>query len=797
MHYRSRWARLAAVLTLTLMLLSGFAASSATAQEDSTPEPTAAEASGTLRIAISACVRDDVEEGTITVTSPDALAELECEPGGSATIAIDDAEPIEIVDGDGIELPAGSRTITEFTQGGSLEVEISADGETIVAISTAIAPAGEQTEEPTEPAADAAQAAESSIRVVSHLCRQGLADAAELEGLAWGQQLRACPVAVLPGDYGNVSPGAITANDADNPLDYAITINYDADGSAASVPIADASLATAEACERDLGNQNGVEVDDLCWDLSGYEVTDASEGEAQIVANTLPEGYSLGTALADPATDDAAAITAVDTGASTFSLDTTGNGEVIVHLFHLPEPLENTLTVIGRLCPEPITSRSAFQAIGDYWAQIATCPSFVLPGDSPSPDGQTAGELDATIAVQGSDLASQAMADVTFEQTLVCESDLPQDINQDPSDDLCLDLSRYVFSDVIQGSPVTVNATGAAPDTKYVGVAFEPDSGDDASFISAGAAGTIKLNTTEDGDVTVHIFYGPQPPPTATPAPTRTPTATTVPTRTPTPGGPTATRTPTPREPTATRTSTRISTRTPAPDEPTATTQPSAGSGSLQVFKFWCEGDESQSRMTALAPGADATRGDLGDATCQNGNTEFILYDGAGTEIQSFMVPPTGVIRIDNLPETGGGVGPYRLVDTRSSKSVNFSIEAGTVTKVISLQWMFVDEIDDPPPIPEVTLPSDPQPPPDVEPGEDGPYEFGDPVAEPGDGDPFTVVDDPEAEARVSEVDSFEDLPGVGIGPARSQSGDFLPWLAALVAVCGGIVTVRLRFSRR
>jgi hypothetical protein len=206
--------------------------------------------------------------------------------------------------------------------------------------------------------------------------------------------------------------------------------------------------------------------------------------------------------------------------------------------------------------------------------------------------------------------------------------------------------------------------------------------------------------------------------------------------------------------------------------------------------------------MTALAPGEDATRDDLGDATCANGNTEFILYDGSGAEMQTFMVPPVGVLRIDNLPVTGDGIGQYRLVDTRSSESANFSVAANTVTKVISLQYMEVEEIPDPPEIPTIDIDDNPPPPPDIEDDEecfeDGcDFVFDGPVAEPGDGDPFTVEDDPEAEARVSEVDSFEDMPGVGVGPDQSRGNDYLPWMAALALSLALVVTMRARLVRR
>jgi hypothetical protein len=215
------------------------------------------------------------------------------------------------------------------------------------------------------------------------------------------------------------------------------------------------------------------------------------------------------------------------------------------------------------------------------------------------------------------------------------------------------------------------------------------------------------------------------------------------------------------------------------------------------VYKRWCEGEESQSRIAALAPGADASRSDLGDATCQPGNTEFILYDASGAELQTFMVPVVGVLRIDNLPETGNG-GSYRIFDTRSSESATFQIASALTTKVISLQWMEVRTVPDQPLIPTIVVDDNSPPPPGGECFDDGcDYEFGGPVAEPGSGDPFTVADDLEAESRVGEIDSFEDMPGVGIGPGRSERNDYVPWLAALAMICGAIVTMRVHASRR
>ena len=54
------------------------------------------------------------------------------------------------------------------------------------------------------------------------------------------------------------------------------------------------------------------------------------------------------------------------------------------------------------------------------------------------------------IEVEGADGVRQQLADVPFDQRKLCESELPSDINYDPGDDICLDLSGYEFDNVTQ-----------------------------------------------------------------------------------------------------------------------------------------------------------------------------------------------------------------------------------------------------------------------------------------------------------------------------------------------------------
>ena len=770
--------RLGALMLLLAALLAGLPTTTTSFAQDATETPADGGPTGLLTVTVSYCVRDDQADGTVTIVAQGDTSGLDCQPGALADLSIDGGAAIEVPDGGQVELPVGAHTITETTQGTQLDVEVTDGGETAIEVTTAVAP----TETPTS---TAEAPAAGSVRVVAHLCREGI-NTDTLAGNAWTDDIRDCPALTLPGNYGDVPADSVSANNPDNPIPFDVTFDYQSGGAAASVSIADATFTPGKVCESDLGqNLNGVANDDRCWDLSGFQVDGVDAGAVTVTANTPPAGFTLGGATLD----GGEAIAATDPAAGTVALDTSTTANPVVHLFFVPPPAEQQVTIVSHLCGEGVTSRSKFTAIGDFWAQINACPSIVLSGDTPAPDSVTSGPMDFGIEVEGSDLAKQQLADAQFTQRKACEADLPVDINGDPNDNVCLDLSQYDVANVAQGQ-ITIRANKPVPASSiFLGISWIPGSGDDATQVSVGTGGTIKLDTTNDGHVTVHVFYGPQPPtptPTATKAPTKTPTSTPTPgatkaptktpTRTATPGGPTPTATKTPGGPT----------QTPAP---TNTAAPQAGS--LQVFKFWCEGDASLTRINALAPGADATRSDLGDATCQNGNSDFLLFDSGGNQIQTLSVPALGVLRVDNL-----AAGSYSIKDTRSSATGQFEIRASTITKVISLHYEAVEEIPDAPIITPPNLGDEPPPPADVNvpADEQGDFPFDGPVAVPDGSNPFTVADDPEAEARVASVDSFDELPGVGIGPA--QPGTALPWLLGLLGVVVSVVGFRLRFHR-
>lgn len=813
MFCRSTWLRLSILAAILTLLFGSAPIMPATGQENPTDEPItgAAQAeTGQLTIQTAICTRDDQPDGTISLVLAGDASGLDCTPGDPASLSIDDEPATDVPNGTQLQLPVGSHTITETTQGASLAIEITSGAETVIAVITAAAPpdptetattAPEATETPA-PTATATMPALGSVRIVTHVCAEGI-DLDTLEsGLDWTQQILRCPALTLPDDYAAVPPENTSANDPDNPLPYDISFQYQAETGSATVSIADAAFENAQLCENDLGaNLNGVSIDNHCWDLSGYQVTDVSPGPVTLSAVTLPEGYTFGIARTDPASDDAAALTGSDRNAGTIQLDTTADGAVIVHLFTVPAPAENRITIVSHLCPAGYDSRADFNTLADHWARINTCPSIVRADDSPAPDSLTAGPVDFGIEVEGADTLRQQLADAQFDQRRTCEADLPVDINGNPEDNVCLDASAYEFANVAQGA-ITVRAgKQLPPGTIFVGISFVPGSGDELTQTGPPPpGGTIQLNTSTDGHVTLHVFYGPQPP---TPTPTSTPT-TAPPTRTPT-TGPTktptraATRTPTPTDPTTTPPK---ATSTPGGPTETATATRTAitsgDTGSLQIYKFWCETDASPdtlTRINVLPPGQDATRSDLGDATCANGNSDFIIFDGDGSQLMRVTVPPVGVLLINDLAVTGDGVGLYTIRDTHSNATGTFSIARDTVTKVISLEYEVVEEIPDIPDPTEFSIGDEP-PVEEEEIDVEDDFPFDGPVAVPDGSDPFVVYDDPEAEARVENIDAFEDLPGVGVGPDQSGHDGASPWMLALLGAMIAMIGARLRISR-
>src|SRR6476646_850659 len=330
------WSRLrrGALMLLLAALLAGLPTTTTSFAQDATETPADGGPTGLLTVTVSYCVRVDQADGTVTIVARGDTSGLDCQPGALADLSIDGGAAIEVPDGGQVELPVGYHTITETTQGTQLNVEVTDGGETAIEVTTAVAP----TETPTS---TAEAPAAGSVRVVAHLCREGI-NTDTLAGNAWTDDIRDCPALTLPGNYGDVPADSISANNPDNPIPFDVTLDYQSGGAAASVSIADATFTPGTVCESDLGqNLNGVANDDRCWDLSGYQVDGVDAGAVTVTASTPPAGFTLG---------GGGAIATTDPASGTVALDTSTTANPVVHLFFVSPPAEQQVTIVSHLC---------------------------------------------------------------------------------------------------------------------------------------------------------------------------------------------------------------------------------------------------------------------------------------------------------------------------------------------------------------------------------------------------------------------------------------------------------------
>jgi hypothetical protein len=181
---------------------------------------------------------------------------------------------------------------------------------------------------------------------------------------------------------------------------------------------------------------------------------------------------------------------------------------------------QGQIMIMKHVCPAGLTPEE-FDQIATFGEKVFTCPVVTLPGneadlaardasdlaDSPFPDGTT--DFDFSVAAGGS---TSTLADASF-------MPMPADC---PETGDCIEVSHYVF-DVARGM-VTVTETAPPQDYTFGRVLFTPNSGDDATLVSASANGVIVLDTSADDSVMLHVYNftgeGGVSPATGTPAPT-------------------------------------------------------------------------------------------------------------------------------------------------------------------------------------------------------------------------------------------------------------------------------------
>lgn len=688
--------RLFTALTLAFWL-AGATSFSAFAQDgEATPPPTEetpdeGALQGTLTVYVYTC--SDGPEGTagaLFLEGEFAPSE-NCAEEGTASISIDGAAAEVVNSGAEYTLDEGVHTVVEDTLGASVDVSVAEQTPAVVyAVFYTVPEATEET-------------VPGSVLIVKHICPAEIQSQEDFDALGdFITKVQTCPVITLPGNAG--PDGAVNGNDPENPLSFDFAVAF----GETTAGIDSATFMPEQLCEADLGDINGDPNDNLCLDTSQYAYEEVSQGPVTVTEVTPPDGYEFGALEFTPDSGDEATLLETVAEEGRIELDTTGDDSVTLHVYNFQKPVENRVNIVKHQCPEDVDA-GEFAGLGGYLAKIATCP-VVLRGDDNGPEGAISGgnrtfEFDVT----GTDGVTQTVdGNATFVPDQVCEDEIG-DINGDPNDNVCLDASYYQFDGVIQGAGVTITETKSPKGYEYGGVEFDPESNDAAALVNASDDGVIQLDTTSDGEVTLHVFNVKSAEPE-----------------------------PTPTEP-----------------EPTPTEAP-APFGTAQIIKLFCYGDVEETVITALAPGEEATADQMGDSSCISGSADFLITQFGAEEQASFNVGDDGVEAIGDLPVTDSETGPHVLTEIYSGASADFDIESETTTRVIVLNYVVEDVIEENAPDPELEEEDDPE-------GEEA---LGD------------AVSDLDDEAT---IESGEDLAETGIGPMGGPvNGDMVLMLGTM-----------------
>jgi len=175
---------------------------------------------------------------------------------------------------------------------------------------------------------------------------------------------------------------------------------------------------------------------------------------------------------------------------------------------------------------EPVKDQADFDAIvakaeGDEITALAltvlACPTIVLTADGDAQtDGVKNAPVDFEFTVTDSGGFKQTLADAEFVSVKLCETDIDRDANGDgnKTDDVCLDISHYMFSDLAIGE-ITVVETSPPNGWKFGTLLLTPkalqaegsdDAATGADFNAASSKATLDLSGDADNDAMLHIY---------------------------------------------------------------------------------------------------------------------------------------------------------------------------------------------------------------------------------------------------------------------------------------------------
>jgi hypothetical protein len=195
------------------------------------------------------------------------------------------------------------------------------------------------------------------------------------------------------------------------------------------------------------------------------------------------------------------------------------------------------LMIMKHACTEqPVQDQADFDAIiaqaeGDEITALAltvlACPTIVLTDDGDDiTDGIAGAPVDFDFTVTDSNGDTQTLADAEFVAAKLCETDIERDANGDGefSEDVCLDISHYMFSNLAVGE-LTVEETTPPNGWKFGTLLLTPqalqaegsdDAATGADFDAEASTVTLDLSGDADNDAMLHIYNFEDSPPTDT-----------------------------------------------------------------------------------------------------------------------------------------------------------------------------------------------------------------------------------------------------------------------------------------
>jgi hypothetical protein len=247
----------------------------------------------------------------------------------------------------------------------------------------------------------------------------------------------------------------------------------------------DASLPDqfAEHCTR------GGENPEATFEIDGTEFT-TTDG---ILVVSLPAGEHT-VVETDPNMGETTVTVEVDATTSLLVLNFEEGGQ---------QPDTGEIMIMKHVCPAGLTP-AEFDQIATFGEKVFTCPVITLPGDEAAEGARDARDLPDSPFPDGTGAFDFSVVAGTTSLTLADDGTFMPAPTTCPDSGACVEVSHYAFGSVPLGE-VTVTETDPPAGYDFGRVLFTPDSGDEATFVSA-ENGVIVLDTSNDDSVMLHVY---------------------------------------------------------------------------------------------------------------------------------------------------------------------------------------------------------------------------------------------------------------------------------------------------